>query len=101
MTRTTAVSTAVKSAAKTVAKEGVKKALTDRRRERIATAVEHLREQLLAVEDEFSESLACIPTKRRASARNLVHYLALRRQDLRPMAFPKISVSLSPAQFSY
>ncbi len=83
MTRTTAVSTAVKTAAKNVAKEGVKKALTDRRVERIATAIDKLREHMLAVEEEFTESLARIPAKRRASARNLVHYLALRRQDLR------------------
>ncbi len=56
---------------------------TAKRVHRLVIAVEHLRERLLAVEVEFSARLAEIPKSRRASARNLVHYLALRRQDLR------------------
>ena len=50
---------------------------------RLLAAVERLRTHLLGVEAEFAGRLALIPGPRRASARNLVHYLALRRQDLR------------------
>ena len=46
-------------------------------------AVERLREQLLKAEKMAAEHLAAIPAPRRPSARNLIHYLALRRQDLR------------------
>ncbi len=50
---------------------------------RLVIAMERLRTHLVTVEQEFAERLAEIPRHRRASARNLVHYLALRRQDLR------------------
>lgn len=42
-----------------------------------------LREELLAAEDRFADVLAPLPPDERASARNLIHYLELRRHDLR------------------
>ena len=63
-----------------------KKAIgVNRRLKRLAEAVDQLRARLLAVEVEFAAAIARIPAKRRASARNLVHYLALRRHDQRKL----------------
>ena len=44
-----------------------------------------LREQLLASEQRWAEALARVRPQQRQSARNLVHYLALRSQDLREL----------------
>lgn len=51
--------------------------------ERLWHAVEELRRTLVAAEAAAATRLKRIPAARRASARNLIHYLALRRQDLR------------------
>lgn len=44
-----------------------------------------LREQLLASEQRFADAIARVGPHQQASARNLVHYLALRAHDLRPL----------------
>lgn len=54
-----------------------------RRVGRLLHEVGQVRELLLTAEREADERLARIPEERRPSARNLVHYLALRDQDLR------------------
>jgi len=50
---------------------------------RLAVAVEALHQRLLSAEQDDAERLATIPAARRMSARNLLHYVALRSQDLR------------------
>lgn len=55
----------------------------EHRTRRLLHAVERLRDQLLKAEQLVEERLAAIPARRRPSARNLIHYLALRHQDLR------------------
>jgi pyruvate kinase len=42
-----------------------------------------LRRDLLGAEERAAEALARVPSRQRASARNLTHYLELRRHDLR------------------
>ncbi|MBL8388282.1 MAG: pyruvate kinase [Hydrogenophaga sp.] len=44
-----------------------------------------LREQLLASEQRFADAIARVGPHQQPSARNLVHYLALRAHDLRPL----------------
>lgn len=50
---------------------------------RLHARVERLRTTLLDAEAEHAESLAQVAAAQRPSARNLIHYLALRRVDLR------------------
>ncbi len=50
---------------------------------RLYAAVDRLRLTLLAAEAEQAEALAAVAAPQRPSARNLIHYLALRRVDLR------------------
>ncbi len=51
--------------------------------ERLAVEVESLRQRLLSADKMAATRLAKIPAARRPSARNLIHYVALRSQDLR------------------
>ena len=44
-----------------------------------------LREQLLASEQRYADAIARVGAHQQPSARNLVHYLALRAHDLRPL----------------
>jgi pyruvate kinase len=44
-----------------------------------------LREEMLELADQANSALEALPPQHRASARNLLHYLALRRRDLRPL----------------
>jgi pyruvate kinase len=53
------------------------------RLESVIAALEALRERALAMEAGFAEDLQRVPPSHRESARNLVHYLALRQTDLR------------------
>ena len=52
---------------------------------RLAAALAELRRTALELEDVFASTIAVIAEPERASARNLVHYLALRRKDLRDL----------------
>ncbi|WP_084615928.1 pyruvate kinase [Solimonas flava] len=54
-----------------------------------------LREQMLAAETELQARLDELDPGFRESARNLVHYLALRRQDIRPLQQRLASLGLS------
>jgi pyruvate kinase len=51
----------------------------------LADALLTLRASMLELESAFSEELAKVPGPRRASARNLLHYVALRQHDVRPL----------------
>ena len=53
--------------------------------ERAARGVAQLRHAALAAEEEFAGLLECAAPESRESARNLVHYLAVRRHDVRPL----------------
>ena len=55
------------------------------RLERAARAVEELRGAALAAEREFGDELGLVAPAMRESAYNLVHYLAARRHDVRPL----------------
>lgn len=56
-----------------------------RRRKRLLREVEQLRQRVWSAEQGAHERLARVPESRRASARNFIHYLALRGQDLRSL----------------
>ncbi|HEY0671035.1 MAG TPA: pyruvate kinase [Longimicrobiales bacterium] len=51
--------------------------------DRLALDVSELREQLLAAERKLADVLDAVHPQNQASARNLIHYLALRRYDVR------------------
>src|SRR5262252_7275097 len=55
------------------------------RLEELLAALERIRSAMLRLEDEFACELARVDDARRNSARNLLHYLALRHEELRPL----------------
>ncbi|MBN9691994.1 MAG: pyruvate kinase [Verrucomicrobia bacterium] len=57
--------------------------------------LEELRRQLLAAERKAAKRLAAVRPAQRISALNLIHYLALRRRDLRPLQERLSSFGLS------
>lgn len=57
--------------------------------------LKRLRQKLVKAETEFSWALAQITPAHRSSAINLVHYLALRRHDMRPLQIRLAAVGLS------
>jgi pyruvate kinase len=54
-----------------------------------------IRGEMLAMEDEFADKLEGLSETHRRSARNLLHYLALRRRDLRPLQERLAALGLS------
>ena len=54
-----------------------------------------IRSEMVGVEEQFLASVDDLPETTRASARNLLHYLALRRHDLRPLQAQLASLGLS------
>ena len=54
-----------------------------------------IRSEMLGVEEQFLGSLTELPESVLPSARNLLHYLALRRRDLRPLQGQLASLGLS------
>jgi pyruvate kinase len=54
-----------------------------------------LRAKMADVEKRFKEDLERIPAESRASARNLLHYVVLRRHDIRPLQEQLVSYGLS------
>ena len=54
-----------------------------------------IRSEMVSVEEQFLAGVADLPETTRASARNLLHYLALRRHDLRPLQGQLASLGLS------
>ncbi len=57
--------------------------------------LESLRTRALALEDEFESELARLPDATRPSARNLLHYVALRQHDLRELQAHLAELGLS------
>ena len=58
-------------------------------------AVEELRRAALAFETEFADALSHAPSVRRESLRNLLHYLAVRRHDVREVQYMLARLGLS------
>ena len=58
-------------------------------------AVEELRRSALVFETEFAEALSRSPPVRRESLRNLLHYLAVRRHDVRDVQYALARLGLS------
>jgi pyruvate kinase len=54
-----------------------------------------IRSEMVGVEEQFLAGVDDLPEATRASARNLLHYLALRRHDLRPLQGQLASLGLS------
>lgn len=63
--------------------------------ERLATRLEELRQELLASEGELSAALEEVHPDNCRSAVNLVHYLALRRHDIRDLQLRLARAGLS------
>jgi len=62
---------------------------------RLHRAVSALIRRCAALEEAYAPLLADIPPAQQASARNLVHYLALRQHDLRPLQLSLAACGLS------
>lgn len=58
-------------------------------------SLEAVRDDLLALEARLEPELRLVPEARRGSARNLVHYVALRRHDLRALQERLVALGLS------
>jgi pyruvate kinase len=54
-----------------------------------------IRTEMLGAEEQYLPGLGALPETMRPSARNLLHYLALRRHDLRPLQGQLASLGLS------
>ncbi len=54
-----------------------------------------VRANMLSLEQELREEISLVPGQAQASARNLVHYMALRRHDLRPLQQELAAAGLS------
>src|SRR5262245_563612 len=63
--------------------------------ENLISKLTAIREELLGSVKEAEESLAAVHPKYQASARNLVHYLALRGHDIRPLQMQLAALGLS------
>jgi pyruvate kinase len=64
----------------------------------VAHLIEELSEidrEMVALEEEFSQEIQSLHTAHRESARNLIHYMSLRRHDLRPLQTQLASYGLS------
>ncbi len=61
----------------------------------ILAELEQIRESCLSAEDEFAESIAKACPQSKASVRNLLHYLAFRKHDLRKLQTKLASMGLS------
>jgi pyruvate kinase len=63
--------------------------------ERAIRAIEQLREEALTLETEFAPALSRTAPEARESAYNLIHYLALRRHDIRELQYELSVLGLS------
>ena len=61
----------------------------------IVTELEQIRQSCLSAEREFAETIAKACTQSKASVRNLLHYLAFRKYDLRELQPKLASMGLS------
>src|ERR1700735_5108720 len=62
---------------------------------RLVAAVSRCRDEALQLERRFARDLARIDPRHRPSARNLLHYLALRQRDMRPLQTQLAALGLS------
>ncbi|MFW6180392.1 MAG: pyruvate kinase [Spirochaetota bacterium] len=69
--------------------------ITDRIMERLLPPLISLRDEALRLEREYADQLARIEPSYRASARNFIHYMSLRRHDIRDLQRDLASVGLS------
>ncbi|HEY0464714.1 MAG TPA: pyruvate kinase [Polyangiaceae bacterium] len=60
-------------------------ALAPLRFDQVASLLDQLERELLALELEMSQAIQAVPSTHRESAKNLVHYVALRQRDLRAL----------------
>lgn len=63
--------------------------------EHVSRELSSLRSEMVGAEQQYFPGLGDLPEAMRASARNLLHYLALRRHDLRPLQGRLASLGLS------
>lgn len=63
--------------------------------QRLIPGVEELRDAALAMEESFDTQMDLIAPERRPSVRNLLHYLALRQSDIRPLQVKLAALGLS------
>lgn len=69
--------------------------LTDALLDRLLPTLRAIRSEALATEGAWADELAKIEPSHRASARNLLHYLSVRKRDIRPLQQDLQSVGLS------
>jgi pyruvate kinase len=74
---------------------GARARLASRTVERLIAVVSDLRDEALRMERRFARDIARVPPAYRASARNLMHYLALRQRDIRPLQTQLAALGLS------
>jgi pyruvate kinase len=63
--------------------------------DRLALDVQELKDEVLRGEEDLADALKAVHPENRPSARNLVHYLALRRHDIRSLQLRLARVGLS------
>jgi len=63
--------------------------------QRISAQLESIRERACALEASYADDLAAVHPRYQASARNLIHYLALRQEDIRELQECLTSLGLS------
>ena len=69
--------------------------ITDRIMERLLPPLLELRDEALRLEKEYADEIKRIEPSYRASARNFIHYMSLRRHDIRELQRDLASVGLS------
>lgn len=62
---------------------------------RLLASLSGLRDEAIAAEAARAGDLGILPGAQRASARNLIHYLAIRRHDIRPLQLDLMSLGLA------
>jgi pyruvate kinase len=78
-----------------VTRQAPEPALAPEGLDRLALELHELRQELLAGEAELADALEAVHPDNRPSARNLVHYLALRRYDIRGLQLRLARIGLS------
>jgi len=63
--------------------------------DRLAAALDELRTRAIELENDLQNEIAQVTPEHRASARNLIHYLALRQEDIRGLQDDLVGLGLS------
>ncbi len=69
--------------------------VTDALTDRLLPRLYRIRDDAVAAEEVHAEALGLLDEPQRSSGRNLVHYLAVRRHDIRDLQFDLMSIGLS------